>query len=229
MAPPSCRVTWRNAFRAIPSIYPPIDLFERLYDDPAELELTARIEGLTNDRLRHEAGDLTLVPPNERVLGPGASPVMAAFTHIGVASRFTDGSFGVYYCAKEFETAVAESSYHRARFLAATSEPAIDVQMRTYICRIDGRFHDLREGFAEVYQPNPNRYWEAQQLASRLRAAGSSGVCYRSVRREGGECLGVFRPTAISPYQDSSFTVQGAHFVLHWNGKTITRYSVVAT
>ena len=45
------------------------------------------IEGLINDRLRDEAGDITLVDAGDRISGPGSSPVMAAFTHIGVYEK----------------------------------------------------------------------------------------------------------------------------------------------
>ncbi len=67
------------------------------------------IEGLTNDRLRDQAGDIALVAPVDRICGPGSSPVMAAFTHVGLASRFTDGTFGVYYAGESLETAIAET------------------------------------------------------------------------------------------------------------------------
>src|SRR3546814_4091279 len=79
---------------------------------------------MTNDRLRDEAGDLSLVPPEDRVAGPGTTPIMAAFTHLNTeGSRFTDGSFGVFYAGLTIETAIAETKHHRINFLAATDEP----------------------------------------------------------------------------------------------------------
>ena len=65
--------------------------------DPADLEAVFQIEAMTNDRLREEAGDLALVPPEDRIAGPGTSPIMAAFTHLSPeGDRFTDGSYGVF-------------------------------------------------------------------------------------------------------------------------------------
>ncbi len=53
---------------------------------------------LVNPRLRNEAGAIHLVPPEERVTGPGATWVMAPFTHFNPnGSRFSDGTYGVYY------------------------------------------------------------------------------------------------------------------------------------
>ncbi len=82
------------------------------------------IESLTNDRLRDEVGDITLVPAEDRIIGPGSSPVMAAFTHISpdCSNRFSDGSYGIYYAAKTLATAIEESKHHRANFLAYTHE-----------------------------------------------------------------------------------------------------------
>jgi hypothetical protein len=224
--PALCRVRWSKAYRAIPSRFPPVDLFERLYDDPADLELLAYIEGLTNDRLRDELGDISLVPPEERVLGSGATPVMAAFTHLA-PSRFTDGSFGVYYAGDTFEVAVAETSYHRARFLAATREPATRIEMRTYLVKLDADLHDLRPArWSHVHTPDD--YGPSQALGAELKRLGSNGVVYRSVRRKGGECVGAFRPKALKRYQASSFTIQGPHFQLRWDGSRISDYFVMA-
>jgi hypothetical protein len=93
--------------------------------DPAYLEAVFLIESLTNDRLRDEVGEITLVPPADRVSGPGSSFVMGAFTHLPPGgSRFSDGSFGVFYAARERETSIAETVRHRERFLRETAAPA---------------------------------------------------------------------------------------------------------
>jgi hypothetical protein len=73
--------------------------------DPDLMDELFYLEGLTSERLRDEVGAIALVDREDRVCGPGSTPVMAAFTHIGVASRFSDGSFGVYYAAKTLHTA----------------------------------------------------------------------------------------------------------------------------
>jgi hypothetical protein len=110
---PTCHVEWPLAWRIVASRYPPIHLFERLTPDPAVWDALIALEQLTNPRVRDEVGDITLVPPDERVSGPGASYVMAPFTHINpTGSRFSDGSFGVYYAASALETAIAETIHH---------------------------------------------------------------------------------------------------------------------
>src|SRR5690606_37122100 len=77
---PVRRVRWARAIRVVPSRYPPVDLYARIApaEDFAALE---EVEALTNDRLRAEAGVLALVPPEERVYGPGSAYIMAPFAH----------------------------------------------------------------------------------------------------------------------------------------------------
>ena len=49
-----------DSYRLIPSHFPPISLFENLLD-PEDLETAYELEGLTNDRLQDEAGNIFLV------------------------------------------------------------------------------------------------------------------------------------------------------------------------
>lgn len=69
----------------------------------------------------------------------------AAFTHLNPnGSRFSDGSYGVYYAAREQETAIYETVYHAERFLRDSREAPIEQDMRVYIAPIEGDLHDLR-------------------------------------------------------------------------------------
>lgn len=115
---PITREAWRPCYRIVPSRFPPVGLFDRVAD-PADLEAVFQVEGLTNDRLREEVGELQLVLPQDRISGPGATPIMAAFTHLNpLGSRFSDGSFGIYYASKALDTAVHETVYHHEKFCA---------------------------------------------------------------------------------------------------------------
>jgi len=207
------RVSWTQAWRLVPSRFPPQGVFDRIAR-PEDLEALFALESLTNPRLREELGELQLVPRERRVSGPGTQPIMAAFTHLNPAgSRFSDGSHGVFYAARALETAVAETMHHRARFMAATAEPAMRIEMRCYRTAIRGRLHDLRRGWSHMLHPDD--YGRPQALARTLRAEGSDGVVYPSVRHAGGECVGVFYPDLIAP------CVQARHLVYSWDGQRI--------
>ena len=178
------------------------------------------IEALTNPRIRDEIGQLQLVAPAECVVGAGSTMVMAAFTHLNPeGSRFSDGSYGVYYAAQALETAIAEVSHHRAVFLARTAEAAIDVDMRVITAALDAPLHDLRAlGRRGAALFDPDDYGAPQALGRQLRAAGSWGVQFGSVRQAGGVCVGVFRPKALRHAKS------GAHIALHWDGQRITHW-----
>jgi hypothetical protein len=141
---------------------------------------------------------------------------MAAFTHIGRPSRFTDGSYGVYYAAHTLETAVRETAHHRGIFLAATREPACEVDMRAYVGRPLKPLHDLR-GPKYAHLHGPDDYATPQAFAKPLREKRSWGVVYRSVRHPGGECIAAFRPQAVS------IPVAGAALAYVWDGERITK------
>ncbi len=216
MTVPARHIDVRPSWRVIPSRFPPIALFERVAD-PADFEALYELESRTNPRLRDETGDLTLVPPEDRVSGPGYSYIMAAFTHLNPAgSRFSDGSYGVYYAGGDLLTAVAETRYHRENFLRATREAPIDTTMRAIAADIVIELHDLRG--LRVQHPDlyaRDDYSAGQALARRLRGKGSNGIAYDSVRREGGECFAVFRPRCLSAVR------QERHLTYMWDGKAV--------
>ncbi len=210
LAPKTVLPAWDGLHRIVPSHFPPIDLFETVAD-AEELEIVFAIESLTNDRLKDEVGVLRRVLEKDRVSGPGSTPVMAAFTHIGLPSRFTDGRYGVYYGARDLKTAIAETVYHRERFLSATREPDTEFTLRQYINKVALPLHDIRgEGYEIVH--DPDHYDASQDFARSLRAEGSHGLLYRSVRDPGGECVAAFRPRTVT------IPVQGCHFRYVWSG-----------
>lgn len=214
---PVSQVVWSPCWRIIPSRFPPIPLFERV-TDPADLGAVVALEGLTNDRLRDEIGEIQLVPPEDRVSGPGAGYVMAAFTHLNPAgSRFTDGVWGVYYTTWDLDTAIAETRFHRANFMRATNEAKTELDMRVLRADLNGNLHDVRgqqDTRPELY--DPQAYGAAQDFARGLRDRGSDGIVYRSVRHDGGECAAVFRPRLIS------HCLQERHLCYVWDGDTIS-------
>lgn len=213
-------IDWTGARRIIRSLYPPVDLFEDIAD-PADWPLLIAAEQKTNPRLMESIGALDLVPPARRVAGPGASYLMAPFTHVSPdrASRFSAGLFGVLYVADRFETALAETIHHHQRFMARTAEPAgWTSQFREIILDVAVLAHDLRDEATYADALRPDDHSESRSLAADLRARGSDGIVYPSRRRRGGECVALFHPDlARDP-------VQGRHLDYHWNGSRVDFY-----
>jgi hypothetical protein len=216
---PSQRVRWTSTFRLVPSRYPPIPLFERIAP-PKDWDALVKLESLTNKRLRDEVGNIQLVPPDKRISGPGASVVMAPFTHCSPArpTRFSDGTFGVYYAGRKFETALLEVSFHMTRFHAATNDPPLREQYRAYKGSINKILHDVRGfGFGHLLDP-ATTYKASQTFAAMLRRSGSNGIVYPSVRHRKGECIAAFWPVVVT------IPVQERHIELKWDGHSITEW-----
>jgi hypothetical protein len=215
---PVSRVEWESAVRIIRSAFPPVDLFEDIAD-PADWPLLISAEQKTNPRVMANIGNLDLVPVERRVGGNGASYLMAPFTHVSTdrPSRFTDGTFGVLYAGKGFETALFETIHHHERFMARTAEgPGWTSQFRELVLSVHADLHDLRgpEGQGDPALA-PDDYRASQALGEGLKKAGSDGVVYASVRHAGGECVGLFYPDCASA------PVQGRHFDYHWDGERV--------
>jgi len=217
-AVPLAEVKWPSAVRIIRSLYPPIDLFEDIAD-PADWPLIISAERKTNPRLMETIGNLDLVPPGRRAAGHGASYLMAPFTHISVdrPSRFSDGSFGVLYAGNSFEVALFETIFHHGRFMARTNEPAgWTSQFREIVLSVDARLHDIRGG-DPAFLPalDPDNYTQSQALGAGLRALGSDGVAYPSLRYPGRECVGLFYPDGARD------PVPGRRLDYHWDGARV--------
>lgn len=179
------------------------------------------LEMLANPRVRDEIGNIALVAEEDRVFGPGASYVMASFTHINPrGSRFSDGSYGVYYAASDIDTALAETIHHFQEFARDAQDPPRSEDMRVLVGSIKHDFEDvaaLPEGERSVILDTED-YTCSRLYAARLREAGASGIVYPSVRRSAGECVGAFKPKVVG------IPVQERHLQYHWDGDRVDRY-----
>jgi RES domain len=215
------RVAWSHATRIVASRHPPIDLFERVSADPAVWDALTAAAALVDPGARNEVGEIRLIPPEERISGPGASYVMAAFTHPNPkGSRFSDGSYGVYYAGRHFRTALRETAHHFARFAADSEDGPRYEDMRVLVGRMDGHLHDVaslppRERARLL---DPDSYAASRSFAAPLRDAGSLGLVYPSVRDAGGQCAAAFRPKAVG------IPTPTGHLKYHWDGTRVARY-----
>jgi hypothetical protein len=210
-----------KTYRIVPSKYPAVSFFESCAH-PQDLESLYLLEGLTNSRLRQEVGILSRVAEDDRISGPGSTAIMASFTHVGMASRFTDGSYGVYYAGLDLPTAIAESKYWQALQMAdVEGEEPFARDMRVYCAAINGQVSDLVDLRQDSRVQHPVLYGESQSIGRALRDDGEYGLVYRSVRVEDGQCLAAFRP----PIVGSAF--QSHHLRYYWDGAKIERVEKV--
>jgi len=221
---PVFSINAQRGYRLINSKYPPIALFDDVADE-AEFEALYALQALTNPRLKNDAGDMAFLPAGEIPFGiNGCSYAVAPFTHInGQGSRFSDGTYGMLYLADDFNTAVAEVSYHQEHYWRLVDGLKYDrLVMRGLLFTFNAEpAHDLLGLPLSDPIYDPNDYNVARSLGQRLKAAGSAALRYRSVRHPGGVCWGLFTPKGVSSVQ------QSAHYEFIWDGNRIAKIDKV--
>jgi hypothetical protein len=165
-------------------------------------------------------GAPAIIDPARAVTGPGASWIMLPFLRPG-PSRFTDGTrYGVFYAGRPQATAIAETTYHYARFLADSHEPATLLGVKMLRCSVRGAMVDIRGAKLarpDLYDPDPANYGPAQQWADARHREGHEGIVYDSVRNIGGQCVAVFSPRGVTQCRLTGY------FAYEWNGTAIVR------
>ena len=123
-------------------------------------------------------------------------------TGFGV-SRFSDGSFHVFYCSTEADTAMAEARHHRSRFIGD-----LPTRYMRFACDFEGFTKDLRPKKAEwpplTYDSD---YGFCNELGKEAVHERLDGLLAPSVRRVGGTTVPVFARSAISNPRDAEEVV----------------------
>lgn len=113
-------------------------------------------------------------------------------------SRFSDGSFPVFYSSLEPETAEAEKKF---LFLKNVSEPTKPrpAHYSLFSCHFDGSIKDLRPKLADWPDlTHDSDYGFCNRLGTEAVASGLDGLITPSARRPNGTNLPVFRRHAVS-------------------------------
>ena len=217
MTPPLASINEAATVRLVPTAHAKPPVLEALAPSPDDLDLIAQLEGLTSGRLTAERQGLPNLDPRELTYRIwGHTYINAAFTYTRPeGNRFNDATRGAWYCAFEDLTALDEVIYHRTRELTRINHFEDSADYQSLLASFVGDFHDVR-----ALSPAPDylgsdpatAYPAGQKLAQSLRADGSNGIVYPSVRRAGGTCLVAFSPHLV---QNVRF---GGRWHLAWDG-----------
>ena len=208
----------QDAYRLIPSKYPPKSLFDDVADHQ-EFEILFAIQEITNPRIRNELGSLNRVPPAERPYGiRGCNYALGPFVHLNpCGSRFSNGEFGIYYAAEDAQTAIAETRHHQQQYFSGVEGLKYDrLSMRCLKTQFTATLRDI---CADEYQTtqwyHPSDYSQSQLLGAQIKTNNDQGIVYRSVRAVDKICYALFSPKSI---QD---VIQSTHYDYIWDGEKI--------
>jgi len=203
-------------FRVVSSLESPLRALSSLVERPEDLDELIALEAETSDIAAEALDHIRRVSPADRYTGPSAALIMLPFV-LPRPSRFSDGSYGVWYGGLDLDTAIAETRYHRARFLAAVAEPPGYFPHFAISASFTGNAHPATALPAPVDAMihDPDDYTAAQSYGRRVRDDGSDAIVYRSVRLQGGICVGAFRPRALrAPQREAALRYE-------WDGTRI--------
>jgi len=197
----------KDVARNIVSLLQSQDLFDDLTDDPAEWLLAQKVE----DEIK---------PPPYRSSTPiidrpfedakWFSAIIWPFKH-WQASRFSDGTYGVWYGSDSIETTVYESAYHWYRGLLSDADfdrMTVIAERKVYSVACNAALLDFRKA-ADDHPDllHPSNYAFCQSVGARIHREGHPGLLTQSVRRPSGENMAIFNADVLSnPRQNCELT-----------------------
>lgn len=188
--------------RNIVSLRQSIDLFGDLVDDPAHQQVLLDHEMATKPTQRTQP---IISRPFEDacIYDPIAVAIRWPFERPAV-SRYSAGSYGVWYGAYTLEATIHETVHHFRRNtlaseIARNSAEPIEQQRRVHLVHCSAALVDLRECCAvDERLLDPNDYSHCQAVGAQLHAEFLPGVLTYSARLRGAEVAAVFIEKALS-------------------------------
>jgi hypothetical protein len=174
------------------------DLFDDLSSDPAHRLLAQRVEDDVKP-VSYRSRTPIIDRPFEDA--EWFSAIDWPFRHWH-ASRYSDGSFGVWYGSESVETTVFETAFHWYRGLildAGFERESVIAERKVYAVACAAALLDARELAAtDPALLHPSDYRYCQSAGARIHREGHPGLLTMSVRRAGGENAVIFNPAVLS-------------------------------
>lgn len=193
-----------DLFRNIVSLRVSEDLNDDLSDDPNERQAATNLE-LEFKPKAFESPIPVIHRPFEEANWNDA----IGFPFINwMKSRYSDGSYGVWYGAGDIETTVYETGHHWIHQLiedAGFLKPGVVIERKIYWVRCDAALVDFRKAVKKHPElVHPADYSFTHQVGERLNREGHPGLISHSARCE-GETQAIFNPGVLSNPRQNCF------------------------
>lgn len=144
-------------------------------------------------------------------------------------SRFSDGTYGVWYGANNLETTIFETAYHWQNKLlsdAGFNIAGVSIERKIYLVQCDSALIDLRPAI----EKNPEiahlaDYTATHAIGNKIHREGHPGLITKSVRYSKGDVYAIFTPKVLSNVRTTCFltytTTQKGIEIAKTDGETI--------
>lgn len=201
----------RDLFRNIVSLRDSQDLFDDLSDTPAAWVAAQTLE-MASKPYPYVSPQAIIDRPFEESIYYQA--IQYPFRH-WARSRYSDGSYGVWYGADTLATTIHETAYHWTHGLLADVgwQNLLGVRIERKVYRVHCQsllldFRPLVSAYPGLIDPHSYQY--TQHIGQRLHREGHPGLVSRSARCK-GEVFGIFSAQALStprPYCYLSYRLE---------------------
>lgn len=202
-------------YRNIVSLRASVEIFADLVRDPLDTRVLVEHE-LATKPARAPSPVISRPFEDAELFDPLCAAIGWPFEH-PCRSRYSNGTFGVWYGARTLLTSIHETAYHFRRNtlaseIAARSRVPIYQERRVHLVRCSAMLIDLRERCREEPRlVDPDDYTFCQAIGGQLRAASQPGIQSCSARHREGEIAAVFQRNALSDPRDVCYL----NYLLH--------------
>lgn len=188
--------THQDLFRNIISLRKSENLFDDLSDDPADWAAAIAVEMAAKPATFRSETPIIHRPFEEAAWDEAIGYPFREWTK----SRYSGGTFGVWYGGDTLDTTVFETVYHWQNGLLADAgfrDPGVSVERRVYLARCDAALIDVRDAVSTYPALVSNDYTVTQQIGGRLHREGHPGLVIQSARCS-GEVYAILNPAVLS-------------------------------
>lgn len=202
-----------DLYRNIVSLRQSQDLFDDLTDSPGGIQAAINLEMASKPRTFVSQQPIIDRPFEEAKFNEA---IQYPFEH-WAKTRYSDGSFGVWYGAADLETTVHETVYHwRSQFLTDVGWQdieGIEIERKVFLVRCDAgllNFIAKIDDYPALIDPNQEGYHLTHQVGARIHHDGHPGLVTKSARCD-GLSYAIFNSVVLSNPRQQCYLTYRVH------------------